>query len=146
MTVDPPEIDAIEIGDEGPAVTVDAVSREDFVRYAGASGDFNPLHYDDEYARTAGHDGVFGQGMFLAGILSRVVVQWFGVEPVSSFDVRFTSKLQPSVTIRASGVIEDIQEADGSHKVELGLSAETTDGTEIAAGTAVVSLPKRTDR
>lgn len=146
MTVDPPESDAIAVGDEGPTVTVDTVGREDFVRYAGASGDFNPLHYDDQYARSAGHDGVFGQGMFLAGIVSRVVMQWFGVEQVSSFDVRFTNKVQPGVTIRASGVVESIQETDGAHDVELGLSAETAEGTEVATGTAVVSLPKRTDR
>lgn len=146
MTFEPPEGNAIEVGDEGPAVTVDTVGREEFVRYAGASGDFNPLHYDDDYARRAGHDGVFGQGMYLAGVVSRVVVQWFGVEPVASFDVRFTNEVQPGVTIRASGVVENVRETGGSYDVELGLSAETTGGTEVATGTAVVSLPARTER
>ncbi|WP_435197673.1 MaoC/PaaZ C-terminal domain-containing protein [Natronomonas sp. EA1] len=132
--------DAVEVGDEGARITVEDISRATFVRYAGASGDFNPLHYNDEYVRNAGYDGVFGQGMFVAGIVSRVVTQWFGIEGVSTFDIRFTEKVLPGETIHAFGVVEEVQETPDATTIELALTAETDDGTELATGTATVTF------
>lgn len=139
MSFDPIE-DAVEVGDKGPRITVEDISRETFVRYAGASGDFNPLHYDDEYVRNAGYDGVFGQGMFVAGIVSRVVTQWFGIEEVSAFDIRFAEKVLPEETVHAFGVVEEVQETPDATAIELALTAETDEGTELATGTATVTL------
>lgn len=139
MSFDPLE-NVVAVGDEGPEITVEDIDPETFVRYAGASGDFNPLHYDDEYVQDAGYDGVFGQGMFVAGIVSRVVTQWFGIEAVSTFDIRFTEKVFPGDTVHAYGVVEEILEDSDANVIELRLIAETNDGTQLATGTATVSF------
>ncbi|WP_243637850.1 MaoC family dehydratase [Natrarchaeobius oligotrophus] len=130
--------ETVSIGTRGPTIVAESVDRRDFVRYAGASGDFNPLHYDDEYARAAGHDGVFAQGMFTAGILSRAATEWFGVGAVRAFDVRFLDTVRPGDTVRAFGVVSDVREEDGACVVELELTAETNDETAVAAGSATV--------
>lgn len=74
---------------------VGPVTRTDFVRYAGAGGDFNPLHHDDEYARNLGLPSVFGMGMWTAGLLASFVGDWIGVGAVRSLDVRFRSAVWP---------------------------------------------------
>ena len=75
------------VGSEGPQFVVGPLTRTDFVRYAGASNDFNPLHHDDEYARAAGHPSVFAHGMFSAGLLASYLVAWFGPDSVRAFSV-----------------------------------------------------------
>ncbi|QFU84014.1 FAS1-like dehydratase domain-containing protein [Natronorubrum aibiense] len=131
-------IDNIAVGDTGPTVVVDDLSRRQFVEYAGASGDFNPIHYDESYARAAGNDRVFGQGMFTAGVTSRVVTDWVGLESVSSFRVRFQSRVFPGDTIVATGEVVDSQPGDGI--VELALETTNQHGEPLLNGTATATF------
>jgi len=128
----------IAVGDTGPNVVVEEVDRQQFVKYAGASGDFNPIHYDEPYATAAGNESVFGQGMFTAGVTSRVVANWFELRDVTSFGVRFESRVFPGDTVVASGEVVDIDEADGT--VETELEAWTDDGETLLTGTATAAL------
>ena len=66
-----------------------------FVRYAGASGDFNPMHHDDTIATQVGNPSVFGHGMLTAGLMARVVKDWFGPEAMRRFQVRFSKQVWP---------------------------------------------------
>src|SRR6516225_516723 len=75
--------------------TVGPVTRTDFVRYAGAGGDFNPLHHDDEYAKGLGLPSVFGMGMWTAGLLASFVSDRVGLPNLRAFDVRFRSPVWP---------------------------------------------------
>lgn len=77
-------------GDELPAKTY-RVTRADLVRYAGASGDFNPIHWSDRVAKNVGLPGVIAHGMFTMALAGRAVVEWTG-DPggVVEFGVRFT--------------------------------------------------------
>ncbi len=63
----------VKEGDALPEVKVAKLTRTDFVKYAGASGDFNPIHHDQTFAEASGNPTVFAMGMLNAGILSRVV-------------------------------------------------------------------------
>lgn len=63
----------VSVGDESPMLVVEDISRVDFAKYAGASGDFNPLHVDESYARDAGNPSIFGHGMFTTGLASHLV-------------------------------------------------------------------------
>ncbi|TQF69194.1 acyl dehydratase [Rhodococcus spelaei] len=67
------------------------VTREDLVRYSGASGDTNPIHYNDAVAASVGLPGVLAHGMLTAGLALQVVVDWIG-DPttVTSYETRFT--------------------------------------------------------
>ncbi|SIR81648.1 FAS1-like dehydratase domain-containing protein [Natronorubrum thiooxidans] len=132
-------IDDVAVGDTGPTVVVDDLSRRQFVEYAGASGDFNPIHYDEPYARAAGNDRVFGQGMFTAGVVSRVVTDWFGLEAVSAFRVRFQSQVFPGDTIVATGELADSQPDDGI--VEADLEATNQHDETLLTGTATATFP-----
>ena len=67
----------------------------DIVRFAGASGDFNPLHHDSAFAHASGFPGVFSMGQLPAGVLSRVAVDWLGLDRILSYRVRFTDKVWP---------------------------------------------------
>jgi len=86
------KFDQVKVGDEVPAFVVQGVTRPDFVRYAGASGDFVPLHYDQTFVEAAGIPTVFAQGMFTAGLLSRALTDYVGVGQVRSFKVRFATR------------------------------------------------------
>ncbi|QSX01232.1 FAS1-like dehydratase domain-containing protein [Haloterrigena alkaliphila] len=128
----------LEVGDAGPTVVVEDLERMHFVKYAGASGDFNPIHYDEPYARAAGNESVFGQGMFTAGVASRVVTDWFPLEAVDSFGVRFQSQVFPDDTIVATGEVVDRQ-ADGG-AVGVDLEATNQHGETLLTGSVTATL------
>ena len=132
------DIDDIAVGDTGPTIVVEDLERQQFVKYAGASGDFNPIHYDEPYATAAGNESVFGQGMFTAGVTSRVVANWFELRDVSSFGVRFQSRVFPGDTVVASGEVVEIDEDAGT--VETELEAWTDGGETLLTGTATADL------
>lgn len=132
------DVEALAVGDPGPTIVVEDVERQDFVTYAGASGDFNPIHYDEPYATAAGNESVFGQGMFTAGIASRVVTNWFELADVSAFGVRFQSRVFPGDTVVVTGEIVAIDRDAGTAKADL--RATTGDGAVLLTGSATVDL------
>ncbi|MEZ5502302.1 MAG: MaoC/PaaZ C-terminal domain-containing protein [Halioglobus sp.] len=86
--------EAITVGDEAPVVS-HKLTRTDLVRYAGASGDFNPMHTDEVAAKEAGLPSVFGHGMFSMGLLGRAVTDWAGAGNLKVYGVRFTRQTWP---------------------------------------------------
>ena len=86
------------------------LTREDFVRYAAASGDDNPIHQDEDYARKSGAPTVFAMGMLNAGYLSTALSQWFGgVDNLRRFKVRFTNRVWPGDEVVCSGRVVSVQ-------------------------------------
>lgn len=137
VSVDPVRSSAdVAVGDTGPQIVVPDLERRHFVMYAGASGDFNPIHYDEPYAREAGNESVFGQGMFTAGVTSRVVSDWFGVDAVDSFGVRFQSRVFPGDTVVATGEVVDVT----GDTVSVDLETRTAAGTTLLTGSATATL------
>ena len=74
------------------------LTRTDLVMYAGASGDFNPLHTDEVTARAAGQPSVFGHGMFTAGYLAKAITDFVGVGSLKEYKVRFSKQTWPGKT------------------------------------------------
>ena len=99
------KFETIKVGDAIPTVTIDNVSRPDFVRYAGASGDFVPLHYDQTFVEAAGIPTVFAQGMWTAGCLSRCLTDYAGAGQVRHFKVRFARQVWPGDTLTCRGTV-----------------------------------------
>src|SRR6202166_3776034 len=95
--------DSVKVGDEIHKYVVAGVPRPDFVRYAGASGDFVPLHYDQTFVEAAGIPTVFAQGMFTAGCLSRCLTDYAGAGQVRRFKVRFARQVWPNDTLTCRG-------------------------------------------
>jgi acyl dehydratase len=85
----------LAVGDDVTVAATDDLERVDVVRYAGASGDFNPLHVDETAARAAGHDSVFAHGMLLCGVAERVVAGWLDVATPTALRTRFVAPAVP---------------------------------------------------
>jgi acyl dehydratase len=105
-----------------------------FVRYAGASGDFNPMHYDDSLARAAGYPSVFSQGMHSAALLASFAVDWLGAEKVRRFAVRFREPVWPGDVLTCSGEIASVSQREGGALVTAELTAaRQTGGIAVSA-------------
>lgn len=131
----------VAVGDAGPECVVGPFEREDFVRYAGASGDFNPLHYDGPYAREVGHPDVVAQGMLTAGIAAHIAADWFGLANVSRFGVRFRAVVFPGDTITVTGAVTDVSRTDDGTTVDATLQAERQTGETVLTGSVRAQLP-----
>jgi acyl dehydratase len=131
----------VETGDELPAQDF-PITRADLVRYAGASGDFNPIHWNERFAKSVGLPDVIAHGMLTMALAIRVVTDWAG-DPaaVVDYSVRFTRPVvvpdPDGATLRVAGVVRDVRE-DGLIHVDL---TATVDGqTVLAKSRAVVML------
>lgn len=115
----------------------------DLVRYAGAGGDFNPLHHDDEYARQQGHSGVFAQGLLTAGYLSSFLEEWVGLAAVERFTVRFVEPVWPGEELLCTGRLSPAREPGAP--AEAILTVENDSGRVKVRGTARIREGRRTD-
>jgi len=123
-----------------PTVVLDGLTRTDLVRYAGASGDFNPIHHDEEFARAAGNPSVFGHGMLTAGVLARCVTEAFGVEALRRYRVRFVSRVWPGDSVSCEGTVTKRYVAGGEERADGELVARTQRGETVVTGTFTVCV------
>ena len=132
----------VKEGDAMPEVRVEGLTRTDFVRYAGASGDFNPIHHDQTFAEAAGNPTVFAMGMLNAGILSRVVTEFVGRPNVRRFKVRFATRAWPGDHVVCTGKVTRKYEEAGEKRVEGELLAVNQKGETLISGSFVAALPE----
>lgn len=107
MSTATPTTTAPAVGEKRTLVVVEDLSRTRIVQYAGVSGDYNPLHTDERFAReVAGYPGVFAHGMLTMGLSVRVVTDWVGEESLVEYGVRFSKQVWPGDTLTATAVVE----------------------------------------
>lgn len=111
------------------------LTRTDLVRYAGASGDFNPLHHDHAFATAAGLPDVMAHGMLSAGLLASALTRWFGAGAVRRYAVRFRSPVWPGDVLTARCLTLQ-PTPDGA---ELTLALTRADGETVLSATASVA-------
>jgi len=133
----------VQEGDALPEVRVDKLTRTDFVRYAGASGDFNPIHHDQTFAEAAGNPTVFAMGMLNAGILSRVVTKFVGRPNVRRFKVRFATRAWPGDHVICTGTVTRKFEEAREKRIEGELLAVNQKGETLISGSFVAALPEQ---
>jgi acyl dehydratase len=136
--------DDVQEGDQGPDWSTPApMSRTDFVRYAGASGDFNPMHHDDEFARAVGYPSVFGHGMLTAGVLSHYLTDWLGIGNLRTFRSRFKGQVFPGDKLSfQANVTRKYTEGDES-RIDCDLAVTNQNGEVVLTGAASAALPQR---
>src|SRR5215470_3462406 len=139
MSTAAPTFDALQVGDQAPPLVVEHLTRTNFVRYAGASGDFNPMHHDDTVATKVGNPSVFGHGMLTAGLMARVVKDWFGPEALRRYQVRFSKQVWPGDTLTCTAKVTGKREEGGEKLVDLELATTNQDGVEVLTGTATAA-------
>jgi acyl dehydratase len=127
---------AIAVGDTAPPLVVENLTRTNFVRYAGASGDFNPMHHDDTIAAQVGNPSVFGHGMLTAGLMARVVKDWLGPEALRRIQVRFAKQVWPGETLTFTATVTAVHD----DTVDLDLQAANADGELKLTGTATAAV------
>lgn len=131
------EYDKISTGDEAPVVNHE-LTRTDLVKYAGVSGDFNPMHTDEVAAKAAGLPSVFGHGMFSMGLLGRAVSDWAGAGNLKNYTVRFTKQTWPGETLSTKIVVSDKEETDEGKVIVADVSLLNQDGEVKLTGTTRV--------
>jgi acyl dehydratase len=129
---------SFRIGDEMPSFTTPELTRSHFVRYAGASGDFNPMHHDDEFAQAKGSPSVFGQGMLAAGILGQAVARWVGPALVRRFGVRFSAQVWPRDVLTCAAKVVAVYADNGLARADLECWVRNQKGDTVLTGTATV--------
>ncbi len=130
----------VEAGAEPAPMVIGPVTRTDFVRYQGASGDMNPVHHDELFARGAGFEAPLGVGMFHAGAMATWATAWLGPERVRRTRIRWKAPVWPGDTLTISGKVIDKVEVDGERRVELELSCVKQSGEIVVQGWMSFSL------
>jgi acyl dehydratase len=136
-------IEDVQVGSEIPAISKGPIQQIQLTRYAGASGDFNPIHQDDEFAKAAGMGGVFGHGMLTMGFVAQSVTDWAGAGSVRKIGVRFIGLVRLKDVITCRGRVLDKSSKDGVHTADVELWAENQKGEKVVTGRATVGLPSR---
>jgi acyl dehydratase len=131
----------IAAGARAPERTIGPVTVSDFVRYAGASGDFNPMHFDVEQAHAAGFEEPFAQGMFSAGVLGSFAADWLGPDNLRSIGVRFVEIVRVGDTLTCEGRVTSVGERDGERLAEVELTCRRQTGATAVRGSATFRLP-----
>jgi len=132
---------AIAVGDRFSAQIASQLSRTQIVQYAGASGDFNPAHTDEVFARdVAGYDTVFAHGMLTMGMTANFLVDLVGQPALRSFGVRFVQQVWPGDTLHTDAVVTGV-ERDADH-VRVDFEVVTTNQRDqpVLTGTATAEL------
>jgi acyl dehydratase len=132
---------AVKEGDEIPPFVVENLSRTDLVRYAGASGDFNPIHHDQTFAEAAGLPSVFAHGMLNAGFVSKCVGDFVGPQNLRKFRVRFATRVWPGDTVTCKGKVTRKIEDGGRRLIEGEVQALNQKGEVAIQATFVAEVP-----
>lgn len=122
---------------------VGPITRSHFVRYAGASGDFNPMHHDDTIATKVGYPSVFGHGMFTAGVLSHYVTDWVGQPNLRKFGVQFKGQLFPGAELSITAKITRKYKEGDENRFDADLQVVDDKGTVLINGSCTAALPSR---
>ena len=131
----------LSVGDTHEEVLVDNLTRTQIVQYAGASGDYNPLHSDEVFAtKVAGYPSIFAHGMLTMGMTGKMLTNYVGDGRLRSFGGRFVSQVWPGDTLRSRAEVTAIREEGGEHLVDLTFATTNQDGREVFTGQATARV------
>ena len=131
----------LTLGQTFETVLVDDLKRTQIVQYAGASGDYNPLHTDEIYAtKVAGYPSVLAHGMLTMGLTGQAIAALVGGESLVRFGVRFTAPVWPGDTLAVRATVARVDMTDNGLVAEFSVSTVNGAGREVASGYAHARL------
>jgi len=131
----------LKVGDAREEVVIENLSRTQLVMYAGASGDYNPVHSDEIFAtKIAGYPTVFAHGMLSMGATGRMLTNWVGDGRLTKYGVRFVAQVWPGDSLTARATVEAIRHENGQALADLLVVTVNQDGKEVVAGYACARL------
>jgi acyl dehydratase len=132
--------EAIRVGDELPTLAKAPVDRVQLARYAGASGDFNPVHVDETYAKAIGMPSVYAPGMLVMGFLGQLLSDWGRGAQLRRYSVKFIKIVWPADTVVCKGRVTDRYGDGGRYFAEIELWAENQKGELVMKGHAAIQM------
>jgi acyl dehydratase len=132
--------ESVRVGDELPAVAKAPIDRVQLARYAGASGDFNPVHVDEAYARSIGMPSVYAPGMLVMGFLGQLVSDWARGAQLRKYSVKFVKIVWPGDTVVCKGRVTDRWGENGRYFADIDLWAENQKGELVMKGQSEIQL------
>ncbi len=133
----------VQVGDAIPALVKTPVTHLQLVRYAGASGDFNPLHTDPKVGEEIGTGGIIAHGMLIMGFVGQLLSDYVGPGALRKFGVRFKGMTHLEDEITCTGTITEKYEADGEGRIAGKVQAVDQNGDVKVVGAFVAALPHR---
>ena len=133
----------IRVGDIMPPLTKDPVERVQLVKYAGASGDFNPLHTDPEVGKAAGTGGVIAHGMLIMGFVGQAITNWIPNKYLKKFGVRFVGMTRPGDVVTITGKVRERTEGREGKRIVCDVEARNQAGALLVSGSFEAALPSR---
>lgn len=144
--------DDIEVGNDMPVYTSAPITRTHLVRYAGASGDFNPLHHDQTFIKMIGMKNIIAHGMLIMGIASEAITFWIENKYLRKFNARFLSMTEPAdlddmentkdrATIIVSGTVVKKYVENGEKIIRCDIIAQNALGSKKLSGFFIAALP-----
>ncbi len=131
----------LKVGDTHEEQVATNLSRTQIVQYAGASGDYMPLHTDELYAREiAGYPGVFAHGMLSMGATGTMLTNWVGDGRLTKYSARFTRQVWPGDDLLAVATITNIIEEKGITLAEMDVVTTNQDGQAVISGKATARI------
>ncbi len=131
----------LTVGDTYSEVLVEDLKRTQLVQYAGASGDYNPVHTDEKFVtEIAGYPTVFAHGMLTMGMTGTLLTNYVGDGRLTKYGVRFVNQVWPGDTLTGTAEIAEIREEDGQHLVDLTITTANQDDVTVLTGTATARV------
>jgi acyl dehydratase len=129
----------LEVGDTHAEVVVEDLTRTQIVMYAGASGDFNPMHSDEVYAvQIAGFETVMAHGQLTMGLSVKAMTHWLPGAELSAFGSRFLRQVWPGATLTTTWTVSSVDTDAGGARAELTFVTTGADGVDVLSGYARV--------
>lgn len=123
----------LKVGDRHTERVVENLTRTQIVQYAGASGDYNPIHTDELYTtKVAGYPSVFAHGMLTMGLTGKMLTNWVGDGRLTKFGVRFTNQVWPGDILDSTATVTSVNDS----LVDLDVVTVNQDGKEVLRGYA----------
>ncbi len=131
----------VQVGDTYTTKLTEDLSRTQIVQYAGASGDYNPLHSDEIFTtKVAKYPTVFAHGMLTMGMTGRMVTDFVGDGRLTAYGVRFTRQVWPGDALTATAKVDAVREEDGQSLVDLSVTTVNQDGDVVVMGKATARV------
>jgi len=132
---------SVSVGEGRELVLVDKLTRTQIVQYAGASGDFNPIHTDEIFAtEVAGYPSVFAHGMLTMGMTARILTDWVGDGNLLRYGARFVKQVWPGDTLTARAEITALRDIDAKPVADFQVVVHNQLGAEVLTATATARL------
>ena len=137
------DVATVKAGDALPALIKGPITKDDLKRYGPAAGDPNPIHLDDEFAKSAGYPGVFAHGMLSMGYLGEFLVKAAGALAfLRKFRARFAKLTWPGDTVTCRGTVTAVHDEGGVRLIDFDVWTETQSGERKVTGSATLALPR----